>query len=356
MVKKLKLKKIRLHPLTQLRIRRFVSIRRSFISFVIVAALILLSFAAELFINNRALMVYYKGKLHFPTYGRVRLGKEFGQDYGYETNYRELKEIFKETGEGWVFMPLVPYNAFEQHFKEDVYPPYAPSIKDKHFLGTDRIGRDVIARLVYGFRLGITFALVIVAINFFIGMVIGALMGYWGGWFDTFFQRIIEIWERIPFLYMVMIMASIFKPTLLMFIGIYVFFGWSARTWSVRAMTYRERERDYIMAAKTMGASTWRIIWVHIIPNVLVVIVTILPFAIAAAISSLAALDFLGLGLPPPTPSWGELLNQGIATYKTAPWILSSIITSMVLLLVMVAFIGEGLREAFDPKKYTIYR
>lgn len=352
----MKLKKIRIHPLTQLRIQRFVSIRRSFISFVIVVALILFALGAEIFINSRALMVNYKGKLYFPTYSRVYLGKEFGQDYLYETNYRELKEVLKQTGEGWVLMPLIPYNAFEQDFKEDTYPPYAPSIKEKHFLGTDKIGRDVAARLVYGFRLGITFALVIVTINFFIGTVIGALMGYLGGWFDTLFQRFIEIWERIPFLYMVMIMASIFKPTLLMFIGIYIFFGWSARTRRVRALTYRERERDYIMAAKTMGASTWRIIRAHIVPNILVVIVTMLPFAIAVAISSLTALDFLGLGLPAPTPSWGELLRQGIATYKTAPWILISIVSSMVFLLVMIAFIGEGLREAFDPKKYTIYK
>jgi len=250
----------------------------------------------------------------------------------------------------------VPWNAYEQDFIEGEYPPNAPSAERRHFLGTDIIGRDVLARLLYGFRTAILFALLYVTATFLIGTVIGALMGYWGGPFDMVFQRLIEIWERIPFLYVVMILGAIFKPNFLLFIGIFVVFGWSGRTWSVRAMTYRERERDYILAARAMGASTLRIIGVHIVPNVLVVILTSLPFAVSGAISSLTALDYLGFGLRAPTPSWGELLSMGIAQYEAAPWILASIVTAMTFVLVTIAFVGEGLRDAFDPRKHTVYR
>ncbi len=345
-----------LDPLTRKRIDRFKQIKRGYWSWRALLVLVILSLFSELFINSRAIVVSYEGKLYFPTYGAVIPGTTFGLDYQYETNYRELSKTLKANGKGWVLMPLVPYSAYEQDFKEGVYPPYAPSLVSRHFLGTDSIGRDIVARLVYGFRIAILFSLAYVFITFFIGTVIGCLMGYWGGWFDTIFQRIIEIWEQVPFLYVVMIVGSIYKPNFAIFLLIFIIFGWSSRTWRVRAMTYRERERDYILAAKAMGASTWRIISVHIVPNVLVVIVTMLPFAISGAISSLTALDYLGFGLRPPTPSWGELISQGISAYKTAPWILTSVVSAMTVILVMIAFIGEGLRDAFDPKKFTVYK
>lgn len=240
--------------------------------------------------------------------------------------------------------------------KGEMYHPLPPSFKNRHILGTDRIGRDIFARLVYGYRYAMAFSLVVVAITFVIGIAVGVLMGYHGGLFDTITQRFIEIWEQIPFLYMVMILSAIFKPSLGIFVFIFVIFSWTSKTWTARAMTYRERERDYILAAKSMGASTWRIVWVHIVPNIIVIILTSLPFAVSGGISSLTSLDFLGYGLPPPTPSWGELLSVGISTYKEAPWILSSITTSMVIILVMITFIGEGLRDAFDPRRYTVYK
>ena len=235
--------------------------------------------------------------------------------------------------------------------KGHIMHPLPPSFKTGHVLGTDRIGRDVLARLVYGYRIAILFSLLYVFITFFIGIVIGVLMGYYGGTFDTVLQRFIEIWEQIPFLYMV-----IFAPSFAIFLAIFVLFGWTGKTWTARAMTYRERERDYILAARSMGASTWRIVSVHVIPNIIVIILTSLPFAISGGISSLTSLDFLGYGLRPPTPSWGELLNVGIATFKNAPWILSSITVAMVCILVMITFIGEGLRDAFDPRRFTVYR
>ncbi len=351
------MRSLQLHPLTRLRLRRFRSIKRAYYSFIILGVLIGLSLFAELFINNRALVVYYEGKFSFPTYTRVRFGHEYGLPYSYETNYRELKEILKENKKGWVLMPPVPYSQYEQDFREDgTFPPYPPSLKERHFLGTDRIGRDILARIFYGFRIAIFFALTIVTVNTFLGVLIGSLMGYWGGRFDTFLQRFIEIWSRIPFLYMVMISVAVWQPSLLVFIAIYIVFGWPSGSRQVRAMAYRERERDYIIAAKTMGASTWRILTSHILPNVVVVVVTMLPFAVAGAISSLTALDYLGFGLRPPAPSWGELLKQGTAVYGQAPWVLTSVVATMSVLLIMIAFIGEGLREAFDPKRYTVYK
>lgn len=353
---KMKFPKLRLDPLTEMRVQRFRQIKRGFWSYRIMLVLVVLSLLAELFVNSRALVVSYEGKLHFPTYGAVHLGREFGYDYDYEVSYRQLQKDLKESGKGWVLLPVVPYNAYEQDLKDGVYPPYAPSFREKHFLGTDGIGRDILARLLYGFRIAIFFALFYVAITYVIGVIVGCLMGYWGGLFDILFQRIIEIWEQIPFLYVVMIVAAIFKPDFGIFLMIFVFFGWTAKTWSTRAMTYRERERDYVLAARSMGASTWRIINVHIIPNVLVVIVTTLPFAISGGISSLTSLDYLGFGLRPPTPSWGELLSQGVSQYKTAPWILGSVVTALTVVLVLISFVGEALREAFDSKKYTVYK
>ncbi|OQY37734.1 MAG: peptide ABC transporter permease [Spirochaetaceae bacterium 4572_7] len=348
---------MKLNPVTKLRLDRFLSIRRAKLSMIIVVSLIVLSLFAELIANNKALIVYHNGKLHFPTYTKVLLGTDFGLDYKYEVEYRELKQQLKGSTKGWVLMPIIPYNQFEQDFKDDgTFPPYAPSLKEGHPLGTDRIGRDIFARIFYGFRIAIFFSLAFVSITTIFGTLVGCLMGYWGGKFDIIVQRFIEIWERIPFLYMVMISVAIYQPDMIVFLIIFCVFGWAGKTWTVRAMTYRERERDYILAAKTMGASTWRIITVHILPNVIVVVVTMLPFAIAGGISSLTALDYLGFGLRPPAPSWGELLKQGIATFDDAPWILTSVATAMSLILVMIAFIGEGLREAFDPKKYTVYK
>jgi len=345
-----------LDPLTRIRVERFKSIKRGYWSLLAVLILLGLSIFAELLVNSRAVAVWQGGKLRFPTYAPVIPGKAFGLDYDYETNYRELAAKLKGREPGWVILPLVPFNAFEQEFREGSYPPYAPSISTRHYLGTDAIGRDIVARLVYGFRIAMGFSLIYVPATFLIGVLLGCLMGYRGGAFDIVMQRIIEIIDQIPFLYVVMILVSIFKPNFILFVSIYVVFSWTGKTYAVRAMTYRERERDYVVAARAMGASTWRIIANHIVPNVLVVIVTMIPFAVSGGISSLTVLDYLGFGLPPPTPSWGELISQGVSQFRTAPWILWSVISAMSSVLIMIAFVGEGLRDAFDPKKFTVYK
>ncbi|MCB0420668.1 MAG: ABC transporter permease subunit [Bdellovibrionales bacterium] len=346
---------IRLKPVTLKRIKRFKSIKRGYYSFVFLMILIGLSLVAELYINSKALMVRYEGNTYFPIFADVYPGKTFGLDYEYETNYRKLREKFKEEGsDNKVYMPLIEFNAFENDFREGEYPPTAPSWEDGHYLGTDSTGRDVLARLIYGFRTAIAFSVILLLVNYVIGISIGCLMGFVGGWFDLFFQRIIEIWSNVPFLYIVIIISSIMIPNFTVLIGIMAFFGWMNMTWYMRTATYKEKAREYVMAAKSLGASKTRIIFNHILPNSVSIIVTFIPFAIAGGIMALTALDYLGFGLPAPTPSWGELLRQG-QKYLDAKWISVSVVVFMVLILMMVTFVGEAVREAFDPKKHTTY-
>ncbi|MCP4134852.1 MAG: ABC transporter permease subunit [bacterium] len=350
----------RLNPLTVEKLRRFRSIKRGYYSLLIFLFMILFSLGAELFINNRALVVKYNGKHYFPTYGAIIPGKELGLDYEYETNYRMLAEKFKkERKEGksdnYVLLPVVPYNAFETDSIEGKFPPFPPSIKREHYLGTDKTGRDIVARLVYGFRIAVFFSLILMVFNYTIGVSLGLLMGYRGGWFDLFVQRLIEIWNNIPYLYAIIILASIIDPSFFTLLVIMVFFGWMTMTWYMRTATYKEKEREYVMAAKALGASNSRILFKHILPNTVSIIVTFIPFSIAAGITALTALDFLGFGLRPPTPSWGKLLSEASELRTDAAWIGISIISMLVVVLTMVTFIGEAIREAFDPKMHTTY-
>ncbi len=317
--------------------------------------MILFALFAELLVNNRALVVRYQGKFHFPSYGQIIPGKSFGLNYEYETNYRQLTRRFQAEGRGnWVIMPVVPFNAYENDLRQDRFPPFAPSIEDRHYLGTDAIGRDVVARLVYGFRIAIFFSLTLLIANYTIGVSIGSAMGFWGGKFDLFFQRIIEIWSNVPFLYVIIIISSIMVPNFFMLILIMALFGWIGITWTMRTVTYKERAREYVLAARALGASHPRIIFKHIIPNTIAIIVTFAPFSVSAGIVALTSLDYLGFGLPPPTPSWGELLQQGWTNLE-AWWISGSVIAAMTVTLITVTFIGEAVREAFDPKLHTTY-
>ena len=346
---------IQFNPLTIKQWRRFRSIKRGFWSAVLLLCLMVLSCCAEVLINKRAVVVSFEGQLYFPTYANFFPGKTFGLDYEYETNYRELQEIFNQQNDGnWVWLPLVPYDPYENDLKELEYPPYAPSLRDKHYLGTDSTGRDVVARLVYGFRLAMGFALFLLISQYVIGVAVGCAMGYWGGIFDLFFQRIIEIWNNVPFLYVIMIVASIVVPGFWTLMLVMVIFGWTGMTWYMRTSTYKEKAREYVSAARALGASAPRVVFSHILPNTISIIVTFIPFSIAGGITSLTALDYLGFGLPPPTPSWGELLAQGTSNLET-PWIVSSVVVAMVSVLLMVTYVGEAIREAFDPKQFTYY-
>jgi microcin C transport system permease protein len=344
-----------LDPITKKQFARFRSLRLGWWSFLGFSFLILLSLGAELIVNSRALVVYYDGHLRFPTYGSIIPGRQLGLAYDYETNYRELKsKVDGSAGSDFVVMPLIPWNAYEFDLRDGEYPPFAPNLERSHILGTDAGGRDILARLMYGFRTAIFFSLLLLLATYTIGVSVGCAMGYFGGRFDMILQRIIEVWSNIPFLYVIMIVSSIVVPTFGMLVAIMVFFEWIGMTWYMRTATYRERAREYTMAAKSLGASDARVIFHHVLPNVLSVLVTFMPFSVTGGIVSLTSLDYLGFGLPPPTPSWGELLSQGTSNLD-AIWIVSSVTISMIVVLTMVTFIGEAIREAFDPKLHTTF-
>jgi microcin C transport system permease protein len=348
---------MRLSPLTLRKIRRFRSIRRGYWSLIILVVSLILTAFAELWVNNRALIVKYEGSWYFPTYGAIHPGTDFGFDYLYETNYRDLQQRFREEGgDNWVLMPLIPYDPLENCYPDAFFKPRPPDFGKGHYLGTDTQNRDILSRLIYGYRNAMIFAFGFIGGVYLLGMAIGCLMGYFGGLFDLLVQRLIEIWSNINFLYVVIIVASIVRPNLGILLGITVIFAWTAMTYYMRTATYREKARDYVHAAQVLGASTPRIIFNHILPNTISTIVTFIPFTMAAAITSLTALDFLGFGLPVPTPSWGEMLRQGTQTLQIAPWIVLSAFFALVIVLTLVTFVGEAIREAFDPKKFTLYQ
>ncbi|MDB4476332.1 ABC transporter permease subunit [bacterium] len=351
------------NPQTLKKLRRFRHIKRGYYSFLLLAGLMVLLAFGELLVNSRALLVSYQGELYFPTYTAFHPGTDFGLNYDYEVNYRELKEQFAQDGSGnWLIMPLVPYNAFENHAPDGVFTPLAPNAPQQHYLGTDTTSRDILARLFYGTRIALIFSIGFMLSVYLIGIAIGCSMGYFGGVFDLLFQRLIEIWSNVPFLYMVIIIFSVIPaafsvPTRIgILLIVMVLFSWTGMTYYMRTETYKEKARDYVAAARVIGASNSRIIFRHILPNILSTLVTFMPFTIVGAISAITALDFLGFGLPPPTPSLGELLKQGTANLRTAPWIVTSAFGTLVALLTLVTFIGEAVRESFDPKTYSIYR
>jgi microcin C transport system permease protein len=355
---------LRLNPQTFKKLKRFREIKRGYYSFLFLAGLMLISLFGELLINNRALMISYQGEWYFPTYTAFHPGADFGLDYSYETNYRELQRKFRAEDSGnWVILPPIPYSPYENHAPgAAVFKTTAPSAEYKHYLGTDTTSRDILARLFYGTRIAIFFALAFMAAVYLIGITIGCAMGYFGGIFDLLFQRLIEIWSNIPFLYMVIIAFSVIPSTFSIptrigiLLAVLVLFSWTSMTYFMRTETYKEKARDYTASAQIIGASNTRIIFRHILPNVIPTLVTFMPFTVVGAITSITALDFLGFGLPPPTPSLGELLKQGTANLRTAPWIVTSAFGTLVILLTLVTFIGEAVRESFDPKKFTVYR
>lgn len=355
---------MQLNPLTLRKLKRFKEIKLGYYSAITLVVLVVFSLLAELVINDRALFISYNGEWHFPTYSDVELGANYGLT-GTEAvtpvNYRKLAEQFADT-ENTVIMPLIPWGPYTNDTSEGVLKAQGPDFERKHYLGTDTTGRDVLARLVYGFRTAIFFAIAFTVLTYLIGVSIGCAMGYFGGTFDLLFQRVIEIWSNIPFLYMVIIVFSVIPSTfaistrITILLLIMVLFGWTGLTYYMRTETYKEKARDYTAAALVLGAGTARVLFRHILPNTISTMITFVPFTVVSAITAITALDFLGWGLPPPTPSIGELLKQGTANLSTAPWIVTSAFAALVFVLAVVTFIGEAVREAFDPRKFTIYR
>jgi microcin C transport system permease protein len=351
---------MRLSPQSLRQLKRFRSIKRGYGSFLVLLALALVSLSAELLVNNRALLVHYRGRTYFPAYGAIHTGREFGYGYDYEADYRELHARLAAAKQGdWVLLAPLPYGPNENCYPGQVFKPRPPDFAGRHYLGTDQVNRDILARLLYGLRNSLIFSVGFVVLTYAIGVALGCAMGFFGGGFDLGMQRFIEIWSLLPFLLVVIIVRAALPPGVGFGLGVLllvvVLFSWTSMTYYVRSSTYREKAREYVAAARVLGANPARVIFRHILPNILSTLITFLPFTIAAAIASLAALDFLGFGLPPPMPSWGELLKQGTDNLD-APWIVASAFGALSLVLVLITFVGEAIREAFDPKKFTVYK
>lgn len=337
---------------------KFKTMKRGYYSFIILLSLYGISFLLPVLINNRALIVQYEGSYYFPAVADLipgmnayYPGEKFDQDVPGEVKYRKLnKEWESIESDNWVIMPPYPYNPYEDisTVGNKMYDP--PS--SIHWLGTDNTGRDVFARLCYAFNISISFALILVIINYIIGISIGGAMGYFGGKFDLFIQRLIEIWSSLPLLFTVIIISSIIRPSFFLLIFIYSLINWIFLTYYMRAEFYREKSKDYVSAALSMGQSNGKIIFKHILPNSLVPVITYFPFSVVWGIMGLVGLDFLGFGLPPPTPSWGQMLGVGLDSISKW-WMVFSPVAAEFLTLVSIVFIGEAVREAFDPKVYS---
>jgi microcin C transport system permease protein len=346
------------------RIRKFKSLKRGYYSFVVLAVAYAISFVLPLLVSNKALVVHYQGKYYFPMMSYYS-ASEFGMDAIGEPNYRELKRKLANDHTGWVLMPPYPYSSTESSLDLPGSPPHPPS--REHIFGTDDRARDVFARLAYGFNVSLSFALLVLAASYVVGVFVGAMLGYFGGKLDILGQRGIEIWSSLPFLYTIIIVSSIIvpiyipgrnlvlQPSFWLLIVILAVFDWMGITYYVRGEFYREKAKDYVGAAIAMGVSERAIIFKHILPNALTPVVSFAPFAIVANIEALVALDFLGFGLPAPTPSWGELISQG-TNYLTDWWLVFFPLSAVFVTLLLIVFIGEAVREAFDPKEFSRLR
>jgi microcin C transport system permease protein len=335
------------------RLRKFRSLRRGYFSFLFLLVMYLISFFCPFLMNNKALIVNYDGKTYFPVF-KYYAGREFGQDIYGEADYRKLKLSFEEEGgDNWVLMPPYPYSPYEHLLDLPGEPPHPPS--KAHWFGTDTSGRDVFVRLAYGFTISISFALVVVVFCYTIGISIGAMLGYFGGKFDIIMQRFVEIWMAMPFLYTIMIVSSIVQPNFLLLAFVLTLFGWMGMTFYIRGEFYREKAKDYVSAAISMGANDFAVIFKHILPNALTPVISFAPFAVVGYIGALVALDYLGFGLPPPTPSWGQMVQQGMQNIFDW-WLVFFPLGALFITLLLVVFIGEAVREAFDPKVFSRLR
>lgn len=321
--------------------------KRAYCSFLLLIFIFVLSLFSELISNDKPLIVKYKNELYFPVFHNY--SDEFwGGDFPTAANYNDslIQNNIKQNG--WLIMPPIPYSFNTVDYYLDSATPSAPS--KKHWLGTDEEGRDVLARILYGIRLSLIFALVLTFISSAIGIFVGAVQGYFGGKTDIILQRFIEIWDSLPQLFILIIIASVFLPTFLSLLVILLLFSWTDLTGMVRAEFLRLRNFEYVKAAQVLGVGNFRIMFRHILPNALVTSITFIPFIMAEAITSLSALDFLGLGLSQDYPSLGDLVRQGKDNLQ-APWIGVSIFVVLSGLLSMLIFIGEGVRDVFDTRK-----
>jgi len=337
-------------PLTKSRILKFRSIKRAWYSLLILSGLFLISLFSEQVANDHPLLLRYDGHYYFPTL-KFYSGGTFGGRYKTGADYLVLRNdpAFKLKG-GWMLMPPIPHSPLHSYLDLPDNPPHAPSWQ--HWLGTDSAARDVLARLIYGFRMCMIFALALTFIGTVLGIVIGGVQGYLGGKTDLTAQRLIEIWSALPFLYVVILVGSIYGQNFVILLCVTALFEWISLSYYMRGEFLKLREQPYVWASKALGAGHARILFRQMLPNAMTPVITLLPFGIVGGITTLTSLDFLGFGLPPPTPSWGEMIAEGLQNLQ-APWLATSSVCALFITLLLATFIGEGVRDAFDPKSLS---
>jgi microcin C transport system permease protein len=360
-----------LSPINKRRWANFRSHKRGWWSFWIFLVLFIASLFAEVIANDKPFFVSYEGRWYFPAVVRYA-ETTFGGDFETEADYRDpyLKELIEKSG-GFMIWPPIRYSYNTHNLDLPTPAPSPPtwtlteeqckpvverkglkSCRDleQNWLGTDDQGRDVLARIIYGFRLSVLFGLTLSIVSSVIGIAAGAVQGYLGGWTDLLFQRFIEIWTSIPSLYLLLIISSVLVPGFFVLLGILLLFSWVALVGLVRAEFLRARNFEYVMAARALGVSNVVLMFRHLLPNAMVATLTFLPFILSGSVMTLTALDFLGFGLPPGSPSLGELLSQGKSNVQ-APWLGLTGFFTLAILLSLLIFIGEAVRDAFDPRK-----
>jgi microcin C transport system permease protein len=336
-----------LSPLTRRRLAGFRANRRGYWSLWIFVALFAITLAAELVANDRPLLVRFDGRFYAPAliaYPETTFGGQFPTEAAYRDPY--VRRLITERG--WMLWPPLRYRHDTINYDLPVPAPAPPS-RD-NWLGTDDQARDLLARLIYGFRVSVLFGLALTLASSVIGVMAGAVQGYFGGWVDLFFQRFIEVWSGLPVLYLLIILASLVEPNFWWLLGLMLLFSWMSLVSVVRAEFLRARNFDYVRAARALGVSNSVIMVRHVLPNAMVATLTFLPFVLNNSITTLTSLDFLGFGLPPGAASLGEILAQGKANLQ-APWLGVTAFLVIALLLSLLVFIGEAVRDAFDPRK-----
>jgi microcin C transport system permease protein len=336
-----------LSPLTRRRLRNFRANRRGFWSLWIFLGLFVLSLFAELIANDRPILVRYGGAFYVPIL-RAYPETTFGGVLPTEAEYRDPQVAAMIARHGWAIWPLIRYRYDTINYDLPVPAPAPPS-RD-NWLGTDDQGRDLLARLIYGFRISVLFGLSLTLGSSVVGVVAGAIQGYFGGRIDLLFQRGIEVWSGLPVLYMLIILASVVEPNFWWLLGLMLLFSWMTLVGVVRAEFLRARNFDYVRAARALGVPTPVIMFKHVLPNAMVATLTFLPFILNGSITTLTSLDFLGFGLPPGSASLGEILAQGKANLH-APWLGITGFAVLAIMLSLLIFIGEAVRDAFDPRK-----
>ncbi|MFN5352031.1 MAG: ABC transporter permease [Alphaproteobacteria bacterium] len=321
--------------------------KRAYISYKIFLFLFVFCLFAEFIANDKPLLVYYKGGLYFPILTKYE-ETTFGGDFLTETDYKNEYIRAKIKENGWQVFPLIPYSFNTINYNLPTPAPSAPSLNN--LLGTDDQGRDVLARVIYGLRISILFGLILTIITSVIGVIVGAVQGFYGGKLDLFMQRFLEIWGSVPTLFLIIILTTFITPSFWLLMGIMVLFSWMNLVGVVRAECLKTRKLNFVLSAKALGVSNRKILFRHVLPNSLVATITFLPFILNGSITTLTALDFLGFGLPVSYPSLGELLSQGKSNLN-AYWLGLTGFFVIALLLSIMIFIGEGVRDVLNPNK-----